>query len=544
MFLYFDKNGVLKEIINDKALRKASSGTIYAFFDGDVVFNDLYFYIKKSNDETLTHTQAEIQRESREIPYSRDRKLNYFEYFKKYNFYKYDLQNEDLNVAGLWELTIQGYDLNSMPYAFGSFIGLVEDNAIKVDTNITQAEYEELKKLLSLKATWSEIEQYIGLSREYIHPLNYTDYLQKYIFNLKISGYVDEPTRLYKVSFNNEEFIVKNYDDILKDLTIKYDGEIANLKNQYNALIGFNFIVVDELPKQGTKGTLYWLNVGNNKYDVYLWDGTKFELIFNDLDFRPTDYTTKDEFEELVKETATDVDYIDKKFTLLHDTTEISGQIDKIGVDTFNRQDIVSKENIDREYQSKGGTLQNVSKKIFSRQVRQFAYENDYVELTEATGVIPKAICDRLTSDINNYIVYKNNILKLDVINKEYHIYTYENLNYVLTLDTETCEYSVKSTQIDLVPFVQKYKITTQGDKIGGTLYFNFNIPSIKASLDKNNLKIILTDLGLVPAYGKVNNKIVAYCQNTQNGITTINNLEITFVDGTSVEYDYENINI
>lgn len=544
MFLYFDKNGILKEIINDEALRKASNGTIYAYFDGDIVFNDLYFYIKKSNNETLTHTQVEIQRELREVPYSKDRKLNYFEYFKKYNFYKYDLQSEDLNVAGLWELTIQGYDLNAMPYAFGSFIGLVEDNAIKVDTNITQAEYEELKKLLSLKATWSEIEQYIGLSREYIHPLNYTDYLQKYIFNLKISGYVDEPTRLYKVSFNNEEFIVKNYDDILKDLTIKYDGEIANLKNQYNALIGFNFIVVDELPKQGTKGTLYWLNVGDNKYDVYLWDGTKFELIFNDLDFRPTDYTTKDEFEELVKETATDVDYIDKKFTLLHDTNEITGQIDKIGVDTFNRQDVVSKDNINREYQSKGGTLQNVSKNIFSRQVRNYAYENDYIELTEATGVIPRAICDRLTSDINNYIVYKNNILKLDVLNKEYNIYAYENLNYVLTLDTETCKYSVKSTQINLVPFVQKYKIVTKNEKVGGILFFNCNIPTMKASIDRKNLKNILMNIGVVPAYGKVNNKIVAYCQNTQNEITFINNLEITFVDGTSVEYDYENINI
>ena len=533
MFLYFDKNGVLKEIINDKALRKASSGTIYAFFDGDVVFNDLYFYIKKSNNETLTYTQIEIQRELREVPYSKDRKLNYFEYFKKYNFYKYDLQSEDLNVAGLWELTIQGYDLNSSPYAFGSFIGLVENNAIKVDTNITQAEYEELKKLIATKSNWNDVETYIGVTREEVKPTNYTDYLKKNVFNLSFESLPYDETRVHKIKFNNESYIVKNYDE-----------EIDNLKNQYNALIGFNFIVVDELPKQGTKGTLYWLNVGNNKYDVYLWDGTKFELIFNDLDFLPTSYATKTEFEALVKETATDVDYIDKKFTLLHDTTEISGQIDKIGVDTFNRQDIVSKDNIDREYQSKGGTLQNVSKNIFSRQVRKYAYENDYIELTEVTGVIPKAICDRLTSDINNYIIYKNNILKLDVINKEYHIYTYENLNYVLTLDTETCKYWVKSTQIDLVPFVQKYKITTQGDKIGGTLYFNFNIPSIKASLDKKNLKSILLGLEIVPAYGKVNNKIVAYCQNKYNDVASTYNLEITFVDGTSVEYDYENINI
>ena len=533
MFLYFDKNGVLKEIINDKALRKASSGTIYAFFDGDVIFNDLYFYIKKSNDETLTHTQAEMQRELREIPYSRDRKLNYFEYFKKYNFHKYDLQSEDLNVAGLWELTIQGYDLNSTPYAFGSFIGLVENNAIKTDTNITQAEYEELKKLIATKSNWNDVETYIGVTREEVKPTNYTDYLKKNVFNLSFESLPYDETRVHKIKFNNDSYIVKNYDD-----------EIDNLKNQYNALLSFDFEVLDKLPTTGEKGKLYWLNLGNNLYDVYIWNGERFVLVFDDLDFLPTKYTTKDEFEELVKETATDVDYIDKKFTLLHDTTEISGQIDKIGVDTFNRQDIVSKDNIDREYQSKGGTLQNVSKNIFSRQVRQYAYENDYIELTEATGTIPTTICERLTSDINNYIVYKNNILKLDVINKESHIFAYENLNYVLTLDTETCKYSVQSPMATLVPFVQKYKITTQGDKIGGTLYFNFNIPSIKASLDKNNLKNILTDLGLVPAYGKVNNKIVAYCQNTQNEIASINNLEITFVDGTSVEYDYENINI
>lgn len=533
MFLYFDKNGVLKEIINDEALRKASNGTIYAYFDGDIAFNDLYFYIKKSNDETLTHTQAEMQRELREIPYSRDRKLNYFEYFKKYNFYKYDLQSEDLNVAGLWELTIQGYDLNAMPYAFGSFIGLVEDNAIKVDTNITQAEYEELKKLIATKSNWTDVETYIGVTREEVKPTNYTDYLKKNVFNLSFESLPYDETRVHKIKFNNESYIVKNYDE-----------EIDNLKNQYNALLSFDFEVLDKLPTSGEKGKLYWINLGNNLYDVYIWNGARFVLVFDDLDFLPTKYTTIGEFEALVKETATDVDYIDKKFTLLHDTTEISGQIDKIGVDTFNRQDVVSKDNIDREYQSKGGTLQNVSKKIFSRQVRKYAYENDYIELTEATGVIPRAICDRLTSDINNYIVYKNNILKLDVLNKEYHIFAYENLNYVLTLDTETCKYSVKSTQIDLVPFVQKYKIVTKNEKVGGILFFNCNIPTMKASIDRKNLKNILMNIGVVPAYGKVNNKIVTYCQNTQNEITFINNLEITFADGTSVEYDYENINI
>ena len=426
MFLYFDKNGVLKEIINDKALRKASSGTIYAFFDGDVVFNDLYFYIRKSNDETLTHTQSEMQRELREIPYSKDRKLNYFEYFKKYNFYKYDLQNEDLNVAGLWELTIQGYDLNSMPYAFGSFIGLVENNAIKVDTNITQAEYEELKKLIATKSNWTDVEQFIGATREEVKPTNYTDYLKNNVFNLSFESLPYDETRVYKIKFNNESYIVKNYDE-----------EIDNLKNQYNALLSFDFEVLDKLPTTGEKGKLYWLNLGNNLYDVYIWDGTEFKLIFNDLTFLPTSYATKTEFDSLhstVNDLPTtipaNITYEEDGFTLINNVGEEVGvQNNKVKLATINSKKLTEEESL--QVFEAGGEIEE-TEDTYYRASKEAMLEPYVIDISKINTInyAEYSILIRLKQ---NYLIYNGSILRFEYNNSQGYYYYGDSIEVMIS---------------------------------------------------------------------------------------------------------------
>ena len=506
MFLYFDKNGVLKEIINDKALRKASSGTIYAFFDGDVVFNDLYFYIKKSNDETLTHSQAEMQRELREIPSSRDRKLNYFEYFKKYNFYKYDLQSEDLNVAGLWELTIQGYDLNLSPYAFGSFIGLVENNAIKVDTNITQAEYEELKKLIATKSNWNDVETYIGVTREEVKPTNYTDYLKKNVFNLSFESLPYDETRVYKIKFNNDSYIVKNYDD-----------EIDNLKNQYNALLSFDFEVLDKLPTTGEKGKLYWLNLGNNLYDVYIWDGTEFKLIFNDLTFLPTSYATKTDFEN---NSANKLIYKDDGFTLINQKgEEIPNQSDKVQVPQINSKRLIG--DYDIEVFEAGGEVENVED-TNHRTPKEAMLEPYTIDISDKE-TLNYAEYNILIRQSQNYLIYDKNLLKLSNEDDNYYYYCNNKFNAKLSKTAnDDNEYALDVSENTLV----KFFIT------GTDVYISSTIVALS---HKSNGDADVIKSGDYPANGSYNTTKQVYKLNYNYTEQDRYVVTLYFTDGTNI---------
>ena len=52
MYLYFDKNGVLKEIVNDEAIRQGSANynKIYMYFENEAAFDGLNLTFVLSND--------------------------------------------------------------------------------------------------------------------------------------------------------------------------------------------------------------------------------------------------------------------------------------------------------------------------------------------------------------------------------------------------------------------------------------------------------------------------------------------------------------
>ena len=143
MYLYFDKFGTLKEIINDGAVRlgDVNSDTIYIYFEGEPVISGVGLILEKPDKTKTNEYYLWFDMTKREIPYNKDRDLKYFEDYKEYQFYTYTLKSEDLNQSGLYKATIRTLEGSSFK-AQGLLTFNVEDGIIKNDECITQSQYD------------------------------------------------------------------------------------------------------------------------------------------------------------------------------------------------------------------------------------------------------------------------------------------------------------------------------------------------------------------------------------------------------------------
>lgn len=188
MYLYFDKNGILKEVINDSALRQGSDAVnkVYAYFEGDRIINGVYFNILRNGDTSpIRHAYTTL--ETSQIPYSASRTLNYFKYFVNYNFYTYTFDSTDLAVDGVLKLTIQAYDNADAVFALGLVLLSVEASAVAITSEITVSEYQDLLKSIANCPTWSALENYIGLSRSDLQGLTFAN-VKAYIDSYHVAG--------------------------------------------------------------------------------------------------------------------------------------------------------------------------------------------------------------------------------------------------------------------------------------------------------------------------------------------------------------------
>ena len=188
MYLYFDKNGILKEIINDEALRQGSSGVnkVYAFFEGDRIINGVYFNILRNGDLTpIRHAYTSLS--VSQVPYDSTRTLKYFKYFVNYNFYTYTLDSTDLAIEGLLKMTVQAYDSYGAVFALGLVLLTVEDSAVAITSEITISEYQDLLNAVANCPTWTALETYIGLSRAFLQGLSLPD-VRNYIDLYHVAG--------------------------------------------------------------------------------------------------------------------------------------------------------------------------------------------------------------------------------------------------------------------------------------------------------------------------------------------------------------------
>lgn len=170
MYLYFNENGILKETINDSALRKgnANANIIYCYFEGDPQISSVVFNITPNGFEEpiILNQDSDSPIEANEnnpecfVPYDSERKLKYFKYFTPYKFYKCTLTAETLSVAGLWLMTIQAINSDQEVVAMGEYVGMVEDNNIIADTTITYSQYMYLLALTGSKVNYTDLAFY------------------------------------------------------------------------------------------------------------------------------------------------------------------------------------------------------------------------------------------------------------------------------------------------------------------------------------------------------------------------------------------------
>lgn len=172
MYLYFNENGILKEIINDSALRKGNvdSNVVYAHFEGNPQISTISFtFTRNGSTEPIIlgqdlHSPILVNEDNPEcfVPYEPNnvRKLKYFKYFTPYKFYKCTLNGEVLAVSGLLKMTILAINGYGEQVAQGMFVGMVEDNNLEPTTEITYGQYQFLLSELGRKVGFEILNEY------------------------------------------------------------------------------------------------------------------------------------------------------------------------------------------------------------------------------------------------------------------------------------------------------------------------------------------------------------------------------------------------
>ena len=142
MYVYFDSNGTIKEVVNDKSIRKGNvdANRIYVYIEGNPEIDDIWIVSEKP-DGTLTTEVSFIDNViTKAIPYDAKRDLKYFKDFTEYKFYYFDFSTL---MQGLWVSTIRIVKNNEF-WALGELTFNVQENVIKEDNNITESQYQYL----------------------------------------------------------------------------------------------------------------------------------------------------------------------------------------------------------------------------------------------------------------------------------------------------------------------------------------------------------------------------------------------------------------
>ena len=160
MFVYFDKTGTLREIINDEAIRQGNMNAedlpayvnaIYAYFEGQEGATAVSCWaVFAKPDGSLTTERQYSETATKQIPYDRKRPLKCFKYFTDYEFRVVPMPNEILAESGTCAATIRlvlstGGEKSLL--ALGKIPFVVEDEVVKSDNLITQSQYNYLISL-------------------------------------------------------------------------------------------------------------------------------------------------------------------------------------------------------------------------------------------------------------------------------------------------------------------------------------------------------------------------------------------------------------
>ncbi len=149
MYLYFDNNGILKEIVDDVATRKGNNevNKIYIYVDGLTPKTEWITYQTsdgKQSNETLIETTI-----TKTIPYDRNRDLTYFKNFQEYLFYVATIPSSVLTVSGLTKASVRVALQDDSLMTLGLIIFTIEESVVLQDSFITESQYQYLLNIIS-----------------------------------------------------------------------------------------------------------------------------------------------------------------------------------------------------------------------------------------------------------------------------------------------------------------------------------------------------------------------------------------------------------
>ena len=151
MYIYLDKQGVVKEIINDEALRQSASNVneICVYYDG-LQESDIGSVLATYGlpDGTITdEMEVATQTQEMEIPYDAERDLKYFQYYKAYPFYRFSIADLALSQEGVVRLMIRLAQKDGEYIKVAGLICFdVEGELVKEDHGVSLAQYNYLVK--------------------------------------------------------------------------------------------------------------------------------------------------------------------------------------------------------------------------------------------------------------------------------------------------------------------------------------------------------------------------------------------------------------
>lgn len=228
MFVYFDKNGTLKEIISDKKFRVGDNkkDKIYIYWDGEHYPLSGWVKYRKANGQDYPESVEECFFElgdslvGKELPQEPLRNLKYFSYDHTY------VENGQTKVGYLfYEITVPEEVLNS---------ALPDNEEVPNENNLIIARFRFVlndEEVMSLGALVFSVETNIGILTD--SSINETQY---------------------------------NY--LIRLLSTKIGFGISSVK-------------VNALPTIGNAGIIYYLRASQDGiiYDAYIWNGSHYVFL-------------------------------------------------------------------------------------------------------------------------------------------------------------------------------------------------------------------------------------------------------------------------
>ena len=300
MYLYYDKNYVLREVVNTGLTTRqgnVNSNSIFIYVENaPSIESGTAIYDNKNglSNEFVFNTASPI---NTTIPYDKFRDTKYFKDYQTYPFYKVDVPNEILQVSGLCKATFRLITSEKI-ITLGMFIFTIEDSVINENQYISQSQYDYLLQVISsyeelydLAVIHTTNEIINGASASYEeNRLVISTYNNS--FNVFLVVKDSSENLVYSLVYKGEDLSsLQNRLEKLEDLEIAFDGSIDEfitafenkeiLIGNYISLSSNNNFFVQQKDNNGVFERVEYLTIGEHTLYVGGSNVVSTEIKFN-----------------------------------------------------------------------------------------------------------------------------------------------------------------------------------------------------------------------------------------------------------------------